>query len=644
MVLGILSSNMTSHSLENNIKQQLSEYSRQTARAIEENIHSVNNLLHVLSLNEQLAKVAAGDFDSQKEVFTFLSTIQRENADQIETLCITDFQGKGVVSNEEEQSTISLSDREYVQATLKNIKPSQSQIILSKFTNQPVIGVSYPLVLEGKIVGAIVGLIRFDSITSIASKVKVGSKGYAYMIDQNGTLIYHPKPEKILKENLGNSKNEELKSLVQQMKAGKSGQGYYTHEDVHKLVVFVPVKNWTLAVTADYNEYMSPAIKIQYNTFFTALTAFCIAMFVAYFFSIRHVINPIQHLQKLMFKAGNGDLSVKANLSTKDELQALGHSFNTMLQNQSYILQHVTHQAQQLFSISEETTTAIEEISASMEEVTTNTQQVALNAENQNKSILETSEVLVQLSSLVQIAQNRALAARRNSCHTMDAAQLGRSKVRETVEAIQNISNVSEKTAGILKMVFELSNKVSGIIETINNISEQTNLLALNAAIEAARAGEHGRGFSVVAEEVRKLSEQTNLGSNEISLLIHEMLAQTHMAVTSMNLGRQAVEQGVVIADETDKTFIKIIKAVEQIGNDIEQIVDITKDEVASSDQIIKLIDQIATLIECTASSSQEVAAASEEQCSIMQNISANAEHNSIMANDLNTLVKKFII
>jgi methyl-accepting chemotaxis protein len=345
-----------------------------------------------------------------------------------------------------------------------------------------------------------------------------------------------------------------------------------------------------------------------------------------------------------MIKAGDGDLTVRVKITTKDEIQALGEYFNEMMEHQSVIIGNVRKGSEELAASSEETAASTEEISASTQEISASIQEVASNAENQNNSIIETSKVLVQLSSLIQIAQNRAYKAKDHSNHTMDTALQGRTKVKGTVEAIENISKVSAETEDILKVLNELSNKVSGIIGTINNISSQTNLLALNAAIEAARAGEHGKGFTVVAEEVRKLSEQTSTEANQIASLVNEMVTQIERAVKSMDLGNQAVENGVIVANETDESFISIIDAVEQIVKDIEQIVDVTKDEVANSDQIVKLIDSVATITEITASNSEEVAASAEEQASIIQNLAAISEETSAMANSLNNLVEKFKI
>jgi methyl-accepting chemotaxis protein len=643
IALGIFSSIKTSNSMKELTEDSLTQITAKTAESISLTVESVNKYVQTLSLDEDFAKIATGDNTLRASVFEYLSTLQKENSDRIETLAITDASGKGVISNADENFNSNLSERKYVQQALKG-SAAQSDVILSKTSNQPVTAIAYPLKINNKVVGTIVGSIRFEKISSYAAKIKIGESGYSYIIDKNGLFVYHPKGEKILKENLGNTDNTELKALVAKMKAGETSGGYYTYEGKRKFVRFTPAENWVVAVTANYDDYMAPAFAIRKSTIVISVVSLLVAMLLAYLFTTKNIIKPIKGLEQLMIKAGEGDLTVRSEINTKDEIQTLGECFNLMIKHQSDIISSVRNGAQELAAASEEISASTEEISASTEQIAENIQNVASNAENQNNSIIETSEVLVQLSSLVQIAQKKALTAKNNSQNTVSAAKLGRTKVKETVEAIENINKASMETEDTLKVLNELSKQVSGIISTINNISAQTNLLALNAAIEAARAGEHGKGFTVVADEVRKLSEQTNIGSNEISSLVNEMVVQIDRAVGSMNLGKQAVENGVVIANETDESFVNIINAVEQISKDINQVVDITKDEVASSDQIVKLIDSVATITEITAASSQEVAASAEEQNSAIENLAASAEETSAMANNLNNVVEKFII
>ncbi|MFT5874203.1 MAG: methyl-accepting chemotaxis protein [Clostridium sp.] len=643
ITLGIFSWSKTSNSMQELTEGELIQVTTKTAESINLNVESVNKYVQALSLNKDFANIAVGDTKLRASVFKYLSTLQKENSDTIEELAITNILGKGVVSSDSENFNSSLSEREYVQQAL-NGSASQSEVVISTTSKKPIIGIAYPLKVNNKVVGTIIGSIKFDKISNYAAEVKVGESGYAYMIDKNGLIVYHPESDRILKENLGSTDNLELKALVDKMKAGETSGGYYTYEGKLKFVRFTSVENWVVAVTADYDDYMAPAFAIRSSTIVIAVVSLFIAMCLAYLFTTKNILNPIKHLEKLMTKAGEGNLTVKAEITTKDEIQTLGEYFNIMIKHQSDIINSVRNGAEELAAASEEISASTEEISASTEQIAENIENVASNAENQNNSIVETSGVLVQLSSLVQIAQKKALTAKNNSQNTVSAANQGRTKVKETVEAIENISKASMETEDIFKVLNELSKQVSGIISTINNISSQTNLLALNAAIEAARAGEHGKGFTVVADEVRKLSEQTNIGSNEISSLINEMVVQIDRAVDSMNLGKQAVENGVVIASETDESFVTIINSVEQISKDINQIVDITKDEVASSDQIVKLIDSVATITETTATSSQEVAASAEEQLSVIENLAVSSQQTSAMANNLNSIVEKFII
>lgn len=643
ITLGIISYNMTSRSIQHTTEEELREIAIQTADSVNEAVNSVNMYIQLLSHNEDLARAASGDDQVKAKVFTYLSKLQKENSNQIEMLFVTDAAGKGIISNESEKFNINLSHRDYVQNALKG-SPTESDVIVSNVTNKPVIAIAYPLMIDNKVVGTIVGTIKFENISKHVSKIKIGENGYAYMIDKNGSIVYHPDSEKIFQENLENTNNTELKSLVDKMKASETAEGYYTHEGVRKFAIFISADKWNVVITANYNEYMSAAIKIKQDTILITILSLVISIILAYFMATRNIIKPIKNLENLMTKAGNGDLTVRSEINTKDEIQTLGEFFNQMIKNQSNIISNVRKESEELAASSEEISAAAEEISSSTEQIAASIQEVASNADTQNNSILETSEVLVQLSSLIQIAKNRAEAGKSSSENTMNAAKQGRIKVKEMVEAIENINKVSTETSDILKVLNELSKKVSGIISTINSISSQTNLLALNATIEAARAGEHGKGFTVVADEVRKLSERTNIEANEISSLVNEMVIQIDKAVESMNSNKQVVENGVNTVNKTDESFVSIINAVEQISKDIHQIVDVTKEEVASSEQIVKLIDTVATVTETTTANSHEVAAAAEEQSSIVENLAASSEQTSAMASSLNSLVEKFQI
>lgn len=644
-LLGYISYRMSSASIQTAVQEQLKEQTYNTSNLINKTIDSTKHSLEVASLNGDIIKAVENSNTSNLDTASeYIRAVQEKNKDFMEVLIITDAYGKVIVNTQSKENDIDLSDRDYMKQVLSGGKEVVSEVLTSRFTGNPAIFIAYPLKENGKLIGTLVGSIKFDSISSYASQIKVGKSGYAYMIDKNGLIVYHPDSSKILKENANDNAGEDLKVLVQEMKDGKSSEGFYTYGNIYKYVVFQPVGNWVIAVTAQYDEYMSAALSIRNYTIIISLISIIIAMICAYTYSTIGIINPIKKLERLMRSAGEGDLTVKIDIQSKDEIEELGKSFNEMIKHQDRIVRNVTNAAEQLNAASEEMAASSEEISAATEEISATVNQVAQDAEKQNESIVDVSKVLVQLSSLVQLAQSRAKATSSNAANTMSAADLGREKVEETVKAMDIISKGSEETSQALESLSGLSSKVDGIINIINSIAEQTNLLALNAAIEAARAGEHGKGFSVVADEVRKLSEESNDRAREIAVLVSEMVKQTQNAVIAMERSKSEVNNGVKIVSETDKAFVDIINAIENIVKHVTEILDITGDEVASSDKVIGLINDIATVTESNASNSENVSSAAEEQASAINNLTATAQETSAMAEELTKLVERFKI
>ncbi|MBB6217753.1 methyl-accepting chemotaxis protein [Anaerosolibacter carboniphilus] len=643
-VLGFLSYQMASNALQETIEQQLHETTSQTSKAVEQTTDSAKKVLRILSHNQDIIRAAAGEGETANlNAFNYLSKEYKDNSDLLDSLIVADINGKGVLSNENPSIDMDLTDRDYVKKALQG-STAMSEVITSKISGELVVAIAEPLLIENKVVGVLIGSIKFDNITKHVGEIKIGESGYAYMVNKDALVVAHPNKENILKLNIYETDNQELKALAEKMQAGETGTGFYTYEGVYKFVSFQSAGNWVVAVTANYDDYMSSALDIRLNTILITFISILAAMIFAYFYGQFGIISPIRKLQGLMNRAGEGDLTVIAQIDTKDEFQDLATSFNQMIEHQSSIVSQVRSGAQELAAASEEMVASSEQVNGTTQTIGVSIQEVAKDMDQQNHSVVDVSKVLVQLSSLVQLAQSKAMGTNDSAKHTMETAEQGRSKVNETVIAMEVIEHSTNDTAEILEVLNDLSLKIGGIINTINQIAEQTNLLALNAAIEAARAGEHGRGFAVVAEEVRKLSEESNQGAKEITVMIQQMVEQTEKAVLSMNHGKDAVENGVKVVKETDQAFIGIIYAVEGMVKNIKEIVEITKDEVATSDQVIKLIDTVATITEATSANGEEVAAATEEQTAAVETLAATAEEASSMANSLDALVRKFII
>ena len=643
--LGTISYIRASKALQEITHEQLVQQASDVSALIEKSIDSVKSDIQIASLNDQIADFIEDETSEEKcsDAFEYITKIQNTNRNFMEVLIITDNTGRVLIDTQTKTPDIDLSDRDYMKDTLNTGSISVSDVLISRFTNNPAIFLSCPIKRDNTIIGTIVGSIKFSTISSYASDLKIGEDGYGYLIDKDGLIVGHPNEDKILRDNICESDSESLRTIAEQMKAGQVTDGFYTnYQGIYKYVIFDSADKWTVAITASYSEYMSSALEIKRNTIIQVIITILISMFFLYLFTEKGVIKPIRYIEDLMKKAGEGDLTVHADIKSKDEIGELSKAFNIMIEDQEGIVKSVIAASKQLEEASQNMASASEEISATTEEISATVENVAQDSKKQTESILNISEVLVQLSSLVQLAENRAQSTNSNANDSRNVADLGREKVEHTVKAINSISSESNETTKVLQKVNSLSVQVGGIVNTINAIAEQTNLLALNAAIEAARAGENGKGFSVVAEEVRQLSEETNSKSKEITTIVSEMMRETENAVKAMERANIEVDKGVSVVKETDVAFINILNSIESMIQNIDEILDITSDEVASSDKVVSLINDVATIVETNSVNCNSVSEATQEEVNAINNLTATAEETSAMAEQLTKLVEKF--
>ena len=359
-------------------------------------------------------------------------------------------------------------------------------------------------------------------------------------------------------------------------------------------------------------------------------------------FLTRIITGPIKELCILMSKAGDGDLTVHERVTSHDEIGQLENSFNDMMDHLRGVVSKVSQTAVELSAASEELASSSEEVSATSTEVANTIQSVTREAEAGNDSMIEISKVLLELSSLIQIAKERANEADDDSKLMQEAALEGRKTVDETMQSMDNIKNQTLETEKLTHTLNIYSAQIHTITETITSIAQQTNLLALNAAIEAARAGEAGKGFAVVAEEVRKLAEQSSNGSKEVAEKLAKVTEATQASVAATARSRSEVERGAESVAQLGQALEKILGAIERTVENTSRIISVTDNEVSSSDKIVSLINSTAGRIETTAKHAEEVAAATEETTATMETIAASAEELSAIAHDLKQGVAKF--
>lgn len=369
--------------------------------------------------------------------------------------------------------------------------------------------------------------------------------------------------------------------------------------------------------------------------------AILVALFMAYILT-RYILQSINSLQETMSKAGLGDLTVLAPVKSSDEFGDLSAAFNVMITRLSDVVKHVRDLTENLAATSEELAATSEEATVAVAEVSQSMQNVADESNTGAKSIVEASQVLLELSSLTQIAKKQSQSAAVNSQQTMNTAEQGKTTVGDAISRMQNIHSQTLETEGLMQHLSELSKQIDSITVTITGLADQTNLLALNAAIEAARAGESGRGFAVVAEEVRKLAEQSTQGAKDVAGLVQKVLIGVDDVVNATQLTRQEVEYGVKVMNQAGDALNNIYVAVRKTAEDVHTSVEVTDSEVASSEKIVTLINSVATVIENTSSHAQQVAASSEEINASLETVATSIQGTAYMAQDLNQKVEHF--
>ncbi len=356
------------------------------------------------------------------------------------------------------------------------------------------------------------------------------------------------------------------------------------------------------------------------------------------------ISGPLDKIMKSMSAAEHGMLETRIELASQDEFGQLAESFNRMLTGICQMIAKVittSHDlatsSQQLSSASVESAATLLDISKNVNEINTSANDVSTNLEKTSSSVEQFAGSAQQVASLAETAVTAANT-------TSEAAANGGKTVKKSVEMIGKIKESVDMATQVIADLSSASMQINEIVNTITAIASQTNLLALNAAIEAARAGEQGKGFTVVAEEVRKLAEESAEAAEAIGTRIENILTKTQNAVDSMQMGRSRVDEGIRIVREVSTNLDNIIANIEDVNHKIKDISKISAEQSHNSMVMSRTIEDITKLTKQTSERTAVVATSVEQQTTTVSQISSSTEDLASLADELQSLVSRFTI
>lgn len=476
--------------------------------------------------------------------------------------------------------------------------------------------------------------LKMDNIHELTRSVHIGKEGYAILLGKEKQYISHPTVDSgVVPED----------SFFDRIYKDKSGEFDYKLENRDKKMSFTTneITGWKIAGTMYTEEVDKAAAPILLKSIITQGIAILIGILVALIVT-RSITVPINKLKKSASLISQGDLTEKIDLSSRDEIGELADDFQHMTENLRQLLYRVDVSTEQVAAASEELTASSEQTTTATVYVASAIQQVASGAESQTNGIEKTADSIDEIGrGMERITQNSVIVNERTK-ETAKQAEDGGESVRRTVEQMKIIYTQVSESDSMIKTLNDRSKKINEIINVISGIANQTNLLALNAAIEAARAGEHGKGFAVVADEVRKLAEQSQVSAQQITALINDIQLSTEQSVQKMAQAAKSVESGMEISNDTIQKFGDILNGVRTIAPQIEEVSIIAKQVSSEVQTVTATTHELASIAKENSAASESVAASTEEQIASLEEVNTSAKALSSMAEELQELVNKF--